>query len=384
MIKKLVLGLGILCSFFLNAQTNILHETITSEKLGEQREIKIQLPKNYEQNKDKKYPIALVLDADYLFEPVSGLINYYSYWEDIPEMIVIGINQNRTREADSYYSEETYLPSESGAQFFEFLGMELLQQISEKYRVAPFNIVFGHDLTANFMNYYLLKPEPIFDAYVNLSPDYAPLMPDRLKTALQQQDSKTWYYLATSSGDIPPLHKSILAFNASVEKINNKQLNYKFENFDNATHYSLVGKAIPSAIDYIFTIFRPISEKEYEETLLQTSVSLSEYLQEKYTNIEKLFGVKKQIRLNDFLAINKAIEKTRRWNDFEELSKMAEKEYPNTMLATYFEARLEEETGNPEKAMRIYKKAYGQKPIAFLNVDFMLEKANDIKKTFGY
>ncbi|WP_417884824.1 alpha/beta hydrolase [Zunongwangia sp.] len=384
MIKKLLFGISLISSFLITAQSNILKETISSQKLGEKREIKIQLPKNYDQDTEKKYPIIIVLDADYLFDPVAGLINYYSYWEDIPEMIVVGINQNTTREADSSYEETNYLPAKSGAAFFEFVGMELMEKISEKYRISAFNVVIGHDLTANFMNYYLLKPDPIFDAYINLSPDYSPLMADRLVNSFKKEESKTWYYLATASEDIPFLQESILKFNTSAEKIDNKFLNYKFENFDNATHYSLVGKAIPSAIDYIFKDFRPISEKEYEEVLLQTSVSLSEYLKNKYTSIETLFGVKKRIRINDFLAINKAIDKTKRWDDFKELSKMAEHEYPNTMLATYFEARYEEEAGSPEKAIKIYKKAYGQDPIAFLTIDFMLEKANNIKKTYGY
>ena len=84
------------------------------------------------------------------------------------------------------------------------------------------------------------------------------------------------------------------------------------------------------------------------------------------------------------MAINQAIEKTKRWDDFKDLSKMAAEHYPNTMLATYFEARWEEETGNPQRAMKTYQKAYSQKPISFLTTDYMLERANEIKKANGY
>ncbi len=75
----------------------IKYESLSSQKLGETRQIKIQLPRNYEENKDKRYPVVVVLDGDYLFEPVAGMVDYYSYWEDVPEMIVVGINQDGIR-----------------------------------------------------------------------------------------------------------------------------------------------------------------------------------------------------------------------------------------------------------------------------------------------
>lgn len=34
--------------------------------------------------------------------------------------------------------------------------------------------------------------------------------------------------------------------------------------------------------------------------------------------------------------------------------------------------------------MRIYQNAYGQQKIAFIDTDFMLAKADAIKKDFGY
>ena len=154
----------------------IKYESISSQKLGETRQIKIQLPRNYEENQDKRYPVVVVLDGDYLFEPVAGMVDYYSYWEDAPEMIVVGINQDGIRMQDTYYSEQNFLPEGKGAKFFEFIGMELLANLDQKYRTANFRIIVGHDFTSNFINYYLLKQNPIFQGYINLSPDLAPEM----------------------------------------------------------------------------------------------------------------------------------------------------------------------------------------------------------------
>ena len=362
----------------------VKYETINSSKLGEKREIKIQLPRNYDENKEKRYPVVVVLDGDYLFEPVSGMVDYYSYWEDIPEMIVVGVNQDGSRMKDVVYDETTALPVEKGAQFFEFLGMELLNKMDQDYRTTDFRIIVGHDFTSNFINYYLLKENPIFQGYINLSPDMAPQMADRVSEALATAQTRKWYYMATGSEDIPGLKKSILSFDNQLKSIDNKLLDYKFENFQGASHYSLVGLAIPSAIENMFRIYRPISTKDYNEVLLQTSVSPTQYLIEKYESIQEFYSVEMPIRLNDFLAVYNAIEKTRNWEEYKELYKLAYDSFPGTMLGTFFEARYEEETGNPKKAMRVYQNAYGQKTIAFLDADFMLEKAAAIKKDFGY
>lgn len=382
MIKKLLFLLLLTAPNVISAQT--IHTTLQSSKLGETRGLKIQLPRNYEENKDKSYPVMIVLDGDYLFEPVAGNVDYYSYWEDIPEMIVVGVVQSKTRDRDASYDDRTFLPSGNGAAFFEFLGMELMSHLDNTYRTAPFRVIMGHDHTSNFINYYLLKEKPLFQGYINLSPDLAPEMANRLTGSLERTSNKTWFYMATSSEDIPALKEDILSFDSTIKTLENNNLHYNFDNFEGATHYTLVGMAIPKALEGIFEVYRPISVKDYNRILLQTSFSGYDYLTEKYDDIKTLFGVDKKIRINDFMAVYNAMEKTRNWNDLKSLSKLAAEHYPETMLATYFNARYQEESGDPKKAMKSYQNAYGQQPIAFLTVDFMLEKAERIKKDFGY
>lgn len=382
MYKKLLLICLFIAPNLFTAQT--VYKSLKSSKLGEERQLKIQLPRNYDKNKEKSYPVLIVLDGDYLFEPVAGNVDFYSYWEDIPEMIVVGINQNSTRDSDAFYDDQRFLPSETGAKFFEFIGMELMTYLDSQYRTAPFRVIVGHDYTSNFINYYLLKENPLFQGYINISPDLAPEMADRIAAALTKSESKIWYYLATAEEDIPSLKEDIISFDNQLKNIKNENLKYNFDNFPQGSHYTLAGNAIPKAIEQIFEVYRPISIFDYNRTLLQTSVSSYDYLVEKYESIQTLFHVNKQIRLNDFMAVYNAIEKTEKWEELHDLSKLAEKHYPKTMLAPYFEARFEEETGSPKKAMRSYQKGYGLEPISFLNTDFMLGKADKIKQDFGY
>ena len=131
MIKKLLFICLFIAPNLFTAQT--IYKSLKSSKLGEERQLKIQLPRNYDKNKEKSYPILVVLDGDYLFEPVAGNVDFYSYWEDIPEMIVVGINQSNSRDSDAFYDDERFLPSETGAKFFEFIGMELMPFLDSEY-----------------------------------------------------------------------------------------------------------------------------------------------------------------------------------------------------------------------------------------------------------
>ena len=119
------------------------------------------MPRGYTNDTDKNYPLFIVLDGDYMFEAVAGNVDYYSYWEDMPEAIVVGINQVDKRYDDCMYSGQNSLPIETGANFFEFIGTELIPYIQNKYRIGNFRVAVGHGETANFINYYFVEREAI-------------------------------------------------------------------------------------------------------------------------------------------------------------------------------------------------------------------------------
>mgnify|MGYP001818645483 CR=1 FL=1 len=371
-----------LISNVINAQ--VTYETIESSKLGESRQIKIQLPRGYNSNEDKAYPIVLVLDGDYLFEAVAGNIDYYSYWEDMPEAIVVGVNQIDMRYEDCMYSEQNSLPVETGAAFFEFIGMELIPYIENKFRTVNFRVAMGHGETANFINYYLLKSNPLFQAYVVVSPELAPNMLDYIPERLAKLQSKTFYYLTYTENDTKSVKQMTEALHNGIKDIDNDNVLYTHNKFEDPSHYSLPAHAIPKAIESTFFVFQPITKKEYKETILELDESPVVYLQEKYQTINELFAIDKQILVNDFKAIAAAIEKNEDFEYYEELGKMARKQYPKTLLGNYYLARFYEETGEPKKAMRTYQSAYILDEIAGLSKDLMLEKADLIKEDFGY
>lgn len=356
-------------------------ETFVSTKLGESREITIGLPASYEQNKSKQYPILVLLDGDYLFDPFFGALNYGAYWDDLPETIIIGISQNKNdeRTADSNYDDLNGVPSEKGAKFFEFIGAELLPYIEKKYRIAPFRMIAGHDTTAGFLNFYLYKDNPVFNGYISLSPELAPEMDVRIPDMLSKLKKPVFYYQSTADGDMKEILEDAKKLDANIKSVTNTMLNYKYDHFNGANHYSSVLYSIPNALYQFFDCYKPISVAEFNSKIAILPNNFVKYLTDKYDGIEKTLGYKVPIRTSDFKAIEAAILKNKAYAELDELAQIAQKNYPKSMLADYELGLMFEKLGDTKRAAKSYQKASQLEEIGNLSKDMMLEKFDEMQ-----
>ncbi|RZJ63461.1 MAG: alpha/beta hydrolase [Flavobacterium sp.] len=365
-----------------NASAQKKTEPFESQKLNETRDISIILPASYESSPNKKYPLLLLLDGEYLVDPFAGILSYTNYWDDLPEVIIVGIHQNKNNQRvyDSQTSSETGLPDESGNKFFEFISMELLPRLEKKYRVAPFKIIAGHDRTAGFLNFFLYKDQPAFNAYISFSPELPDGMDVQLPEMLSAVKKPIFYYLATADGDVGKLKKSTKALDEKIKAVKNTNLRYAYYDFKGASHYSLVAHGIPSAIYHIFSSYQPITSAEYQSKLVTLPSDYVRYLEDRYSTIEKDLGVSMTIRLNDFKAVETAIVKNGKYEELKELASLAKKNYPKTILSEYYMALFYEKTGNFEKAIKTCMNSYSLNDIGEYTKDFMLEKAENLKR----
>ncbi len=361
----------------------IIEEDFNSKFLQDSRKLRISLPKSYKTNPDKLYPLVLTLDGDYLFDPISGNVTYMSFWENMPETIVVGIDQSENRQRDCQYDSNTQLPEYEGRKFYYFIEQELIGYLQKNFRLAKFKMIVGQDYTSNFINYFI-RDESVFQAYVNLSPDYANKMLNELPRILDNTSGVIWYYLATADNDVKDLRTNVVMMNDELSKLKNENLNYIFDDFEEQDHYSLVNFAIPSALRKIFSFYRPISRKEYNEQIIDSELSPYEYLIEKYSTIENLIGIKQRVRVNDFIAISTALESKEDWEGLKKLGDLARKVYPEYMLGNYYLGTYYENIGKAREAMKIYKNGHLLREISFLTKDIMLEKAQRIKEDFGW
>ncbi|NIR50203.1 hypothetical protein GWO43_17000 [candidate division KSB1 bacterium] len=147
--------------------------SITSEILDEDRTLWVHLPANYDHS-GQKYPVMVLLDGGGHFHHVTGIIQFLSRINRVPQMIVVGLpNTDRTRDLTPPRFQDTTstFPTAGGANnFLKFISDELIPFVEQNYRTHPYRVLVGHSFGGLFaVNALLTKPD-VFDAYISISP----------------------------------------------------------------------------------------------------------------------------------------------------------------------------------------------------------------------
>ncbi len=148
--------------------------TLDSSVLNEQRPLYIHLPAEYDFS-ESRYPVLVVLDADWHFRKVVGTVDHLSASEKIPSMIVVGIpnifRDGRPARMVDLAPGMPYLPDQDEAgKFLQFIAKELIPHIDNSYRTQPHRTLVGHSLGGLFATFALLENPDAFSAYVSISP----------------------------------------------------------------------------------------------------------------------------------------------------------------------------------------------------------------------
>lgn len=356
-------------------------DSVLSRKMDKYRDLSVSVPASYSKDSKKTYPLIVLLDGDYLFDAFEGAIKYGNYWDDLPEVIIVGLHQNEDDERfeDCTMDATTGLPEGKGEKFFEFIGGELLPYIQSKYRVGNFKAIAGHDITAGYINLFLYKDIPLFNAYIVLSPELSLDMETRIPDRLSVLKQNIFYYLSSADGDIKKMKEKTAALDSNIKTVNNEGLNYRYDEIKGASHYSLVLHSIPNALYQFFATYQPISTAEFQEKIVKLPSGYVDYLKNKYELLEKAVGIKMPIRINDFKAIEAAILKNKAYTEFEQLAQLSSKAYPKSMLSDYHMAKYYELTGDIKRAVKSYQNAFSMEAIGDLNKEMMLNKADELR-----
>ena len=201
---------------------------------------------------------------------------------------------------------------------------------------------------------------------------------------LSKINSKIVYTLSSSKKDFESILKNVSELKISLDSIENK--NFKFESliFDNENHYILPSVSVPKSIRSTYSMYSDIDKVEYDTIISKLDKSPIEYLKNRYKRIKDFYDEDKTISVNDFMAIEEYIEENEFFNLYNDLSELAKQEHPGTVLASYYKGRFMEETGDPEKAMYIYRSAYNMMEVEGLTKEYLLQLAESIKEDFNY
>ena len=383
--------LFIVCSNFCFGQSldslyvSKINDTIASKILSEKRAFEIQLPRSFDKDDKTKYPLMIIMDGDHLFNMVSGTVDYLSFWGDIPENLVVGIKQIDSRFKDSsVFDNVNNTPITSTANFYDFIVQELIPYLSKNYRASDFIIVLGQERTANFINFFLLKNDPLIRGYISISPKFSKNMKEYLIQNLSQTNANILYTVSSSKQDFETIYEDVLNFSNSLDSVKNKNLKFKSFIYDEENHYTLPTLSVPRSIRETYSLYKDIDKIEYDSIISKLESSPVDYLREKYKNIKSYYGLDKKVSMNDFMAIEEYIESKEQFNYYDELSKYANEFYSGTILPSYYKGRFYEETGDPERAMKIYRSAYNMNEVQGLTKDYLLELADRIQDDFNF
>jgi predicted alpha/beta superfamily hydrolase len=347
-----------------------------SEELQDIRNIQIHLPKGYELDTVTNYPLTIVLDSEYLFDLYVGNSKLFSHTDRAPKQIVVGIEMAETRLKDASIDEtrRSSLTADSRS-FLKFIKDELLPYIEGNYKTSPFLTIVGNGISANLLTHFLRDDTPIFNSYVCLNPTFSP----DVNTQMQSYDlsklgtiDNTYYFYMNDSQFIGEKKKQqVSSLNTYLQTLKVKNFNIKYDLIDSSpSNVSAIGEAIPRALNKIFEIYSGISKEEFE-TKIKDLLPLDAiaYLENKYIEIDYLFGSNLGIREIDIIAIESIIIEKENGDHLRTYGEMILNLYPYSPLGHYYLGRYYEAGQNWRRALQEYRLGYGKMDPADPNAD---------------
>lgn len=233
---------------------------LKSDVLGEQREIKIFLPNNYE-NDSKTYPVLYVIDAQRYF--LNGVVFQQNLaWQEIaPEFIVVGVNTDPVKRRNLFYTES--------AKFIWFLEKELIPKIDYEYRTTDERVYFGWEMAGGLGVQMLTNKTDLFQGYLLSSPTH--ITKDRLKSVSEMLKNNPKQRLAVYSvlGTVENwATESMFSLDSVFKQHSTENIQWKFDLSDKENHYTTPLTTINEGLKLFFNDYGPIrffSVSEFEE-----------------------------------------------------------------------------------------------------------------------
>ena len=384
----LILFMFAITAFAQNSVVQTFKSNELNGELNSERILKLYVPESYKQDSARAYPLAIVLDAEYLFDIYVANSKMFAMNDLAPEQIIVGVyqNQNNERRADCEVDANSML-TETSSKFYRFIRNELIPHIEKEYKISQFRTVVGNNITANFINYFMVEPEPVFNAYVNINPSYSTDIPDLFRGKVPSIQKNIYYYLNNGDYNGDQKSKVIETNYYALKNFENEQFRYKYDVFNGSTKISSIGQAIPGALAFIFDMYSPISKEEFEENIAKLSPAEAiEYLEKKYVEIQYLFGANLKIRQRDIFAIESIVLDKEEGDYLEEFGKMINRLYPESPIGDYYIGQYYETGNDLKKALKYYKNGYAKissdDPNAngyYQNVERVLAKQKSLK-----
>jgi predicted alpha/beta superfamily hydrolase len=356
----------------------LIEKKLESDILETSRDLKIYLPEGYNKDDGKNYPLTIVLDAEYMFDAYVGNSVLFAAKDKAPEQIVVGISMKKTKEKDTYYNANNGKLTERNTAFYKFIKDEVIFYIESNYRTSPFISLVGEGTSANLVSHYLKEASPFINAYICINPSFSNFVGQRFQSynfsKFQKEDNTFYFYTNNSTSFSTKKQSKIGELQKGLASLKMKNFNIISDTIATSNSISAIAEAIPRAISKTFEIYSVISKEEFDKNIKDLSpIDAISYLENKYLEIEFLFGNTLEIRKRDIYAVEKLIIEKENGDHLREFGKMILKLFPTSPLGDYYIGRYYEAGNQIRNALKHYKIGYGKMDPSDPNADAFYE-----------
>ena len=223
--------------------------TIESKILNENREVIVKLPRGYEKENNKSYPVIYSFGGNSRTYNIAYDIDLLHRTGHLPEMIIVGVPNisQKTRQRDltppflKQDLDDENSPLGQANKYLEFIEKELISLIENNYRTNLQRIAIGNSREGLMVTYSLTEKPELFSARLALSPALwreNNLMVSKLKEYLNQVDSINSFFFASMGTS--EVEKMKNAYDETIELLKsvpiNKKIRWNSYYMPDATH----------------------------------------------------------------------------------------------------------------------------------------------------
>jgi predicted alpha/beta superfamily hydrolase len=237
-----------------------------SSILQQERRLQIYLPSTYRDAPAARYPVLVLLDGEWNFHHVTGIVAFLSKNRRIPEMIVVGVpNVDR-------FLDLTPAPADTGIHgrntggaepFRRFLVDELMPWLKTNYRAADFRVLVGHSLGGLFAIDAIVSDPTSFNDYIAVSPSLwwagralAHAAPDRLERITGER----MLYFTTGDGE-PSIKEPSEELAKALEQRKLPGVKWKFRYLPGESHGTTPHRTVYDGLEWAFAGWREDAAK---------------------------------------------------------------------------------------------------------------------------
>ena len=238
-----------------------------SENVQDSFFIYVKLPKDYDKEGSRLYPVIYLLDGDIAFPIAWSVVRYLQFGKILPDVIIVGIGYGglmdgsklSKRERDYTISAIDRWQESGGAQeFLYFLKDELFPFLESNYRIDINNRTLnGHSLGGLFALYTLFSEPQLFQNYIASSPytyfDVNELLSSEDKNKTDIEGSNRRLFISFGSNEekeryVAPITKIV----NHLQRRDPSYIDFKFRIFEEGVHFSTPAEAMAYGLIHAF------------------------------------------------------------------------------------------------------------------------------------